>query len=67
VDRYGLLGMSHSTYERLQEDFWHRKRALKVAGEVKWGRVGPFRAPPLAEHAVEIAYFVPDKTRQPRS
>jgi hypothetical protein len=65
---YAFLGMRHATYEVLQESFWQRKRALKVAGEVKWGRIGPQRAPflaLLAEHVVEIEYFVSDKSKQP--
>jgi hypothetical protein len=67
---YAFLGMRHSTYEVLQESFWQRKRALRVAGEVKWGRIGPQRAPflaLLAEHPVEVAYFVADKSKRPRS
>jgi hypothetical protein len=61
---YGFLGLSFSTYERLQEEFWKLKHEQRVAAEIKWTKSAPHRARFLdliARHPCEIQYFVTDK------
>lgn len=65
---YAFVRLSYRAYEDVQAEFGGLKRALRVAGEVKWTKTAPHRAAflgLLARHApeVEVRYWVADKRR----